>query len=424
VVLVLSPVHQVSDAAYSLLVSECLIRHQTPVVDRYVQTPLDPAIHPGTENGELPYQLFRSGGHVHYTYPPGTPVLSVPFVVLSHPFGMTAVSEAGEYDAMEERRMQFRLAALLMACFGSLTYLTARALLSDRWSLLVTAAVVFTTQVWSTASRGLWSHTWAILLVLIAVWLIVRNELEDRPLRPVVQATVLCWAFFTRPTMIVGLVIVGVYLAIRHRGAVVAYAATAACWLTAFAATSWWQFGRLLPPYYSPGKLGTPDFWEGLSGNLVSPSRGLLVFLPHLVIVIYWLIRYGRRSGHTALAVLGAIGALGHLLIVASFPMWWGGHGYGPRLMTDALPWLVLVALVSVRAWVGADPAPSRTNPRRFILEAAAAVALTLAALIIHGAGALSESTNAWNWTPVNVDQQPSRVWDWRDPQFLSPFLR
>ncbi len=117
VVFVLSPVRQVSDASYSLLVSESLLRHGTFALDAYVATPLDPAVHPASADGELPYHLMKSGGHFYYAYPPGTSILSVPYVALSHLFGMSAVYPDGGYHYREERRMQLRLAALLMAVF-------------------------------------------------------------------------------------------------------------------------------------------------------------------------------------------------------------------------------------------------------------------------------------------------------------------
>jgi len=420
-IFILSPVRQVSDASYSLLVSESLIRHGTTALDRYVQPPLDPAVHPASKDGKLPYHLVESGGHFYYHYPPGTSILSVPYVALSHLFGMSAVFPEGGYHYREERRIQFRLAALLMAFLAVITYRIANSVLSHRWSLVFTTAVALTTQVWSTASRGLWSHTWAILLVLIGILLLVRHETHARKLRPVLLATVLSWAYFTRPTMAIGVAAVGIYLAIRYRKALVAYAVTVAGWFAIFVTTSWLQYGQLLPPYYRPTKLGTPEFWTGLAGNLVSPSRGLLVFLPHLIMIVYWLIRYRHRSALTPLAVLGSSAAVAHLLVVASFPLWWGGEGYGPRLMTDAVPWLVLPALVAIGGWLHTRGHNQATRPR-FRVEAAVAVMLTLSALIIHGGGALSQKTNEWNWTPVSVDQDPSRIWDWRDAQFLAPF--
>lgn len=420
-IFIASPVRQVSDASYSLLVSENLLRHGTFALDGYVEQPLDPTVHPISKEGELPYHLVESGGHVYYQYPPGTSILSVPFVALSHVFGMTAIDEDGVYDSREERRMMFRLAALLMACFTVLGYRLANSLLDHRWSLVFAAAAALTTQVWSTASRGLWSHTWAILLVLAAIVLLVRHETTDRGVRPFLLGTLLSWAYFTRPTMAVGVAMVGLYLALRYRRALLSYAATVSGWLAVFITASWWQYGRLLPPYYRPAKLGTTEFWTGLAGNLVSPSRGLLIFLPSLLMIAYLWVRYRRSSSLTPLAVLGTGAAVGHLLIVASFPIWWGGECYGPRLMTDAAPWLILTSLVAIDGWRRANVGRGSWRPRLRI--EATLLGMTLgAAFLMNAGGALSARTNEWNWTPASVDTDTSRVWDWRDPQFLAPF--
>jgi hypothetical protein len=421
VVFVLSPVRQVSDASYSLLVSESLLQHGTFALDAYVETPLDPAVHPASSDGGLPYHLVKSGGHIYYAYPPGTSILSVPFVALSHLFGMSAVHPDGGYHYREERRMQLRLAALLMAILALVVYRMAALLLSQRRALFFTAASVLTTQVWSTASRGLWSHTWAILLVVTAILFLVRHETGVGRLRPVLLASLMCWAYFTRPTMAIGVAAIGLYLVLRFRKALVPYVATVSGWLAIFVATSWLQYGSFLPPYYRPTMLGTTEFLTGLTANLISPSRGLLIFLPHLLVIAYFLIRYRRWSPLMPLAILGAAVTLGHLLVVASFSIWWGGEGYGPRLMADAVPWLIVIALAAVQGWgMARSKNPARIT--RFQLEAALLVVLSLAALGLNGVGAWSAATNEWNWTPVSVDQEPARVWDWGDAQFLAPW--
>ena len=37
----------------------------------------------------------------------------------------------------------------------------------------------------------------------------------------------------------------------------------------------------------------------------------------------------------------------------------------------------------------------------------------------VHYRGATNQDVYNWNTTPVNIDLAPSRVWDWRDAQFL-----
>jgi hypothetical protein len=43
---------------------------------------------------------------------------------------------------------------------------------------------------------------------------------------------------------------------------------------------------------------------------------------------------------------------------------------------------------------------------------------LATASLAIHAQGALRGAPMFWNVLPDNIDQNPSRLWDWSDPQF------
>ena len=108
-----------------------------------------------------------------------------------------------------------------------------------------------------------------------------------------------------------------------------------------------------------------------------------------------------------------------HWLTLSLFPHWWGGHYYGPRLFADALPWLLALSALATAAWRRATLCHPQGRGR-WRLEQAVAALLVLLAVVINGAGALSEETRYWNDRPVNVDDRPERVWDWSDPQFLA----
>jgi hypothetical protein len=49
----------------------------------------------------------------------------------------------------------------------------------------------------------------------------------------------------------------------------------------------------------------------------------------------------------------------------------------------------------------------------------AAYIFLTAIRFFINPRGALSIDVHHWNTTPVSVDPDPARVWDWTDPPFL-----
>ena len=416
-VFLVSPARQVTDSNFSMLLAAQLATHARFELDAYFRSDLTPDRHPGLIANGLPYQLREIRGHTYYVYPPGSSILSIPFVALLGSLGLSPVAPDGGYDRYGERRIQRILAALLMAGFTGLVFASARLVLPESWSLLLGLAVAFGTQVWSTASRGVWSHTWELLLLGVVVHHLLSNAVRGSRLSGMLLSTALAWAYVTRPTASISLAGVALYLLLWKREARWSFLAGLAGWLGLFATYSWVHFGTLLPPYFQPGRLGTGSLPEGLLGNLFSPSRGLFVYVPSLVFIGYVLLRYRTALRQRALLVLGAAVISAHWIVASANPMWWGGHCYGPRMMIEALNWQVVLAIAALRAWLDAHEtiAPRRLRWERRL--AAAALALAVAAQL---GGAISSKGMRWNVHPRNVDEQSSRLWDWSDPQFLA----
>ena len=127
---------------------------------------------------------------------------------------------------------------------------TASLMLPITWSCVVALGAAFGTQIWSTATRGLWSHTWEIFLLGLAVDSILQSDHGRAPMHPVWLATLLAWSYFVRPTGSVPIAVVTIYLLLAHRAIVITYVITGAIWLAAFVAYSSRVFGTWLPPYY------------------------------------------------------------------------------------------------------------------------------------------------------------------------------
>lgn len=183
-IFLISRVHQLADSNYSMLLSESLIHHRSFTLDRYNIPRLrltQQLFH--VSNGSI-YQLELVDNRIYYFWPPGTSVLSVPFVALMNTSGVSATNADGSYNPDGEVIIQARLAALLMAALASLFYFTSRLLLPPGWSLLLSLGTALGTQIWSTASRALWSDTWGIFLLGFVVLSLVAQELGIYRLRP------------------------------------------------------------------------------------------------------------------------------------------------------------------------------------------------------------------------------------------------
>ena len=415
-----SRVHQVADSHYSMLVSQSLLSHRSFTLDAYALPRYEPVWWGYYfKNGPV-YQLEVADGHLYYHLPPGSSVLSTPFVAAFNLLGVSPANPDGSYDARAEMIIETSLAALLMAALAVIFFYTARLALPLSWSVAVAGGFALGTQVYSTASRALWSDTWGILLLGIAVFLLLRNETGKRVLNPVLLATLLAWTYFVRPTFSVHIAAVSVYLLVFYRRLFLAYALTGAVWFALFVCYSWFHFGRLLPSYYSASRLQFDSFREALAGNLISPARGLLVYVPVLLFVFYLLARYWRTLAHRRLVWLTAAIIVGHLVAISSFNHWWGGHSFGPRFSTGLVPWFVLLAVLGLRAmldWREKHPAASRTLWRA---QLACGALLLVASLFINTRGAASHATWLWNSRPEEIDQHPERLWDWTQPQFLA----
>jgi hypothetical protein len=403
-----------ADSRYSLLVCEALLRDGSLRLDRYFELPLDPERFPDLAPSRYPYQVEPVGGHLYSFFPPGTHLLTVPLYALLRPFGIAAVDAGGRYDFQREERAQAVLAAMVTAGLAVALFAMARTLLPPGWSLLVALGSAFATPMWSTASRALWSDTWGIALLGVSLHLLVRAEVAGRRPNLPLLATLLAWMFFVKPPYAIPIAAISVL--VLRRGRCLPYLAVGLAWLLAFVGYSWSLYGRPLPTYYMTRQLVTDMIWPSLAGGLASPSRGLLTCVPIVGFVVYLA---ARRVGPLVAAGLAAVAAgsiFGHLLLMAFFPVWWGGHGFGPRYMTGLVPWFALLAVLALRARLDAGGGRLRMSRP----EALAGCLLLSLSVAIHARGAAALETSAWNYSPSDVNLHPRRLWDWAHLQALA----
>ncbi len=432
----LSPVQKMGDSEFTVLLSEQVLLHQSFELDEYFWPNAPIRFYPGMRPGmHWPRQVQPNGhrraerrgvteGPLTYIYPHGTSVLSLPLVAAARVFGLSAIAPDGGHDPVGERRVQRLAASTLMALVCTLFFVTARLVLPVRWSLLVSLSGGLGTQIWSTASRSLQSHTWDIVLLAFVCYALL-GALEGRlRFRPILLASLFSWSFFVRPTAVFYIVPLTFFVAATHRRHLLALLATGAVWLGLFLLYSQRTFGEWLPDYYTRGSgLWSKDWATGLSGQLISPSRGLFVFVPLVLFVAYLLVAYRAELRHRSL-VAAAAGAVGlHIVVMGTFRNWWGGYCYGPRFSSDLVPLFVLLGCLGTRALldrhakVGGNTGQGRSTLRRRLETAAFAAALGIG-MLLNGAGAMSRGGEDWNLVPVAIGDQPERCFDWRRSQW------
>ncbi|MBI1290364.1 hypothetical protein GC173_03870 [bacterium] len=407
-----SPVSQsVTDARYTPLVAEHLIWRGSLKLDPSFQPPMDPSRYPSQRADGYPYQMIARGGHVYYIYPPGTALLIAPAVWVMNLAGLSSHDGNWLYEPDADIRMQNILAPLVTTLFVVLVYLLAVQRLPQWRAVAVTVVAAFGTMAFSTASRGLWSDTLGIVLLQAALFLAVAGDSSKPDKLGGLIGSIAAWLVLVRPTYATAVIVFGIWLALHRRKLLGGFLAWGAAWAVLFAAFLKWQTGSVLPMYSSYGGMMTiAAIPEALPGHLLSPSRGLLVLVP----VLWWVLWMAARvSGlwRGAEWQLAVIGTAAHLALISCWPIWWGGHCFGPRLTIGALPFLVLAGIEAMRVW-----RPGTFG--RIVLATLAALSIA-----IHATGAYSRAAWAWNARPGTADATPGGMWDWRYPQVLAGVL-
>ncbi len=273
-------------------------------------------------------------------------------------------------------------------------------------TMTLTGIFAFGTSAWSTASRVLWQHGPALMFGAMAMYLLMKKE---RRYWPFCLGLALAAGWVCRPPMAIFAAAVLVWSALERPRALVPIGLGMSLVMGAFVAFNVSALGMPLPPYFQSSRLElfAPFWFEAMAGQMVSPSRGVLIFSPIFLAVPWslWL-AFKNKAPWWKVDVFVAGWLVAHWVVISSFHHWWGGHSYGPRLWTEtALGWVWLLSSLFRAA--------SSTVSKRMVLS------LSLLSVMIHAHGALSFAPWRWNDFPVGVDENPERLWDWSDPQAL-----
>jgi len=428
-----------SDSMWSIPTAVSLIDHRDGNLDEY-----QPQL---AARGFFHTQ--KLGGHYYTESPLGPSLLAIPGVLVLRPlFGavfrnwpsgwewLASVQDArgcaplaGEPIVALNSWAEHLIASAMTALAAAIIFLIAADEVSVSGAAVVALLFAFATPAWSTASRVLWQHGPSMLLLSAALLVQVRGG------RLIWVGALLAFAWIVRPTNLLPLVVACGWAAFHtpetrsqpddhrmntrskpggHRKGI-GFLAGAIPVLALFFAANLSTHGTWLPFYFTPGfHQGNPFVAEALAGDLISPSRGLFVFSPILVFAIGGALLKAHERRVTLLDAALAACIVGHWIVVARVSrIWWAGHSYGPRFFADLMPYFAYF-LIPVVAWI------ERSRGRMRIAVAAAMTATAAVSVAVHAQGALDGATVAWNAYPVNVDEDPVRVWDWRRPQFLA----
>lgn len=435
---------QLCDSCYALLVGERLLATgSTNLIDVFPSDPTVRQTWPGMiafsvewpdqyYPSQWPYHCYRhydsphaeQPSAVYYGYPLGTTFLSLPFLWrYQHAGGASLIRPDGHYDAELESKWQHRIASRVTAVSAAIFYVTLRFFLSPLFAFPLALGYALGSPAWSTLARSLWSHTWMVFWLSIAVVLCVGAGRGDRRERgwpltislAIALGTALFAMFATRPQSALTIGPILLYTLLIDRRLFGGTVATGLAWSLAFAAVNFSQFGTFTPPsVYEAGAIDGRNVLERFFWLMVSPSRGLLVYCPYLLMILAMLVMHRRWLTDRWLLIPSVLSITAYVLLFSNYNGWHGGSCYGPRYFSDLLPWFVLLSGMAVAALLR-----SERSYLRKALELAILLTTFAWGVWVHARGANVPDTWEWNYLAFNQSQEiPPK--DWHHPQFLA----
>ena len=311
-------------------------------------------------------------------------------------------------------------ASLLVSLAVTVAFLHARRVLPRGRAILLAVGLGLGTGLWSSASQTLWQTESAAFGLALAVlgFAAPGDRISSRG--AVAIGVGLGLAGATRPQLapVIAVLLAGTWLRSAAREALVA-TALVAVFVAAICAANLQWFGNplgALPLLEETNALvhrtrASFGFQlEGFLGLLVSPSRGLLVFSP-VVLVAAAGIGAAFAEGWRSPLAWCALALAAQYALYGSYAVWWGGHTYGPRYLVDILPVAVpLAAAAMVRSYT------------RGVKAAAAAILAW--SIAVSATGAFCYPHDEWNVDPTDVDRHHARLWSVSDNQIFRCWRR
>lgn len=357
-------------------------------------------------------------GRLISRYPPGSALTALPVVA---PFAW-----ANDEPLRPSRMRRLgKLAAGIASAGAVVAFAFACTALAPGAVLPATVLFALGTSLFSTASQALWTHGAALLWLTLGIALLLpiarasstepsprERESSGRPndaasvargtpsreerasslARSLAAGLSLGLAVVARPTSVLFAAALpgALFLLDRHRRReAIVIGAGAAVPILGLMLYNQLHFGAPVAGGYGEhaSRFVTP-FFEGLAGVTISPSRGLFIYSPALVVALlgaFALPRAIAGQRERALVIGLGLGALATIALYAKWKWWWGGASYGPRLLCEALPALALLFAIGAR-----DRARWPVGPRR------ALAALIAVSCLVHFVGVFGHG-NDWN---------------------------
>lgn len=343
----------------------------------------------------MPYWFRNVNDRVISTYPVVPGVLNLPVYCFAHILNV---------DLLKNKYLLSGLTAAITSIISVIfMYLCLLRICSMKLTALLFAYIyAFGTCVWSFTSKSMMQHGPSLLFITISLFLLFSRNNKIIPF----AGFFLGMAVFNRPTNALIALPLAIYVFFNYRKSSIRFALLAGiplfflCWYSYIYSGNMASLGQGYTAKYFTG-----NFFEGLFGLLISPSRGLFIFGPIFIFSFYYLVKTLVSKEIDSIYKYLALTIIALILIYAKWPMWWGGHSFGYRFLFELSPALIIFL---ANCW-------ERVIIKRWYLKATI-ICFLLFSFYVNFLGAFY-FPSGFNKFPGDIDQHKERLWNIKDSQ-------
>ncbi|OGD92064.1 hypothetical protein A3D07_03055 [Candidatus Curtissbacteria bacterium RIFCSPHIGHO2_02_FULL_42_15] len=307
-------------------------------------------------------------------------------------------------------------AAFFAAVSTVFVYLSAKQFLKKEKALLLTLLYALGTSTLSISSQSLWQHGASQMFLAITIYFFILGQ-KKKHLLPA-TGLFLGFATIARFANVFITLIFLVYFLIFERKSAFKFLLLT---LPAIFFFVWYQItypGNIFfYKYEAWGEIAklNSSYLAGFLGLLIAPSKGLFVYSPiFLFSLLGSLLTFRKKI--KAMRFFSVLVGL-YVLSIASWSDWHGGWSYGPRMLADITPFLILLLAPVIKInkmW------QNKIFKATFFLVA-------FFSIFVHFLGS-TVADFSWyqiqtRFLPVEESHKATFLWDWKYPEIYSFYL-
>lgn len=273
---------------------------------------------PSLYKNKTPYYFKKIGSHYYSSYPLISGILATPVYAIGKVVGVKFTEEG-------LKTFEKISASLITALSALFILLALLEFVPVKTSLILVFIYAFCTSSWSSSSQELWQHSSSQLFNALAIYFFTKGIKHNKFV--VYAGFFLIMGVFARPTNIIIAIIMSLYVFHRYKEYFLMFICMVILPFIFLIIYNLVCYNHVLGGYmgYESGGI----WWHrplltNLASLLVSPSRGLLIYSPVLVVSFVGMVILWIKRDNTLLLYLSFV-PVAYLFLLSNYGIWWGG---------------------------------------------------------------------------------------------------